>query len=90
MARISLQLVVPGFALEIPRQRHGAKNGIRHAVQQCLLVGKMPIKRRRLNLQDAGEPPHREAVQPNLIEQGQRRPHDQLLFNARTGCHFAA
>jgi hypothetical protein len=59
MARISLQLVVPGFALEIPRQRHGAKNGIRHAVQQCLLVEKMPIKRWRLNLQCGGESPHR-------------------------------
>src|SRR6202022_4064528 len=77
----------PGLPLEIPRHRHGAKNGIRHAVQQRLLVGKMPIQRRRLNLQGGGEPPHREALQPNLIKQGQRRPYDHLLLNAHPGCH---
>ena len=82
-----LQPHIPGLPLQIPRQQHGAKNGIRYAVQQRLLVGKMPIQRRRLNSQGGGEPPHREALQPNLIKQGQRRPYDHLFLNAHTGCH---
>jgi hypothetical protein len=48
--------------------------------QQLVLVVHVPIERRRLDVESVGEPPHRQLVEPDFVQQRQRGTHDLRLI----------
>ena len=82
-AQLAGPIGVGGVDLEL------GEHGLGHAVQQCCLVGRVPVKNRRVPVQGAGEAAHGQAFGPVAVDDLQRGGQHHLAGDLAVPVHVS-